>query len=173
MNGTCVPPSVAATAGTYATFGGVLAGFAFAGLCVYLGRDHCRNDDFSSSSAPGQMDDSSECRRPSGNEKSGPVEVKHIAAAVFYSMASLAISSFLYSTLAGIADSSPGVAVTALLSYGIIFALSVLSLFYSVTLMMLEHPLTKDAAKHAYWVVTIAGTVRGIHSRPAGAVTVL
>lgn len=160
MDGTCAPLSVAATAGAYATFGGVLAGFAFAGLCVYLGRDHGRGDNFgANSSAPGQVSDPGEFRGSDGDEKPRPVEVKHVAVAVFYSMVSLAISSFLYSTLAGVANSMPGAAATALLSYGIVFALSVLSLFYSVTLMMLEHPLTKDAAKHAYWMVTIAGTV--------------
>jgi hypothetical protein len=154
MDGTSVPLNVAATAGAYATFGGVLAGFAFAGLCVYLGRDKSGGDDCrASTSAPGQVGESD------GNEKLRPVEVKHVTVAVFYSMASLAISSFLYSTLAGVASSSPGAAATAFLSYGIVFALSVLSLFYSVTLMMLEHPLTKDAAKHGYWVVTIAGTI--------------
>ena len=73
-------------------------------------------------------------------------------------MASLGISSFLYSNLVSIVKSSEGAAVTALLSYGIVFALSVLSLFYAVTLMMLENPLTKKAAEHAYWVTTIAGT---------------
>jgi hypothetical protein len=160
MDGTCAPLSVAATAGAYATFGGVLAGFAFAGLCVYLGRDHGRGDDSSASSSTlGQVSDPGGFCGSDGNKKPGPIEVKHVAVAVFYSMASLAISSFLYSTLAGVADSMPGAAATALLSYGIVFALWVLSLFYSVTLMMLEHPLTRDAAKHAYWVVTIAGTV--------------
>jgi hypothetical protein len=160
MDGTYAPLNVAATAGAYATFGGVLAGFAFAGLCVYLGRDKGGGGDCrASASGSGQVDDTGEFRGSDGNEKLRPVEVKHVTVAVFYSMASLAISSFLYSTLAGVASSSPGAAATAFLSYGIVFALSVLSLFYSVTLMMLEHPLTKDAAKHAYWVVTIAGTI--------------
>lgn len=129
---------IAATATAYSTFGSLLAGLAFAGLCVYLSR--------------GREGDNA-------TEGSDNIRVKHVAAAVFYAMISLAISAFLYANLAGVASTSPGAAVTALLSYGIIFALSVLSLFYSVALMMLEHPLTKDVARHAYWAVTIAGTV--------------
>src|ERR1700730_281443 len=106
MGGISAPLNVAATAGAYATFGGVLAGFAFAGLCVYLGRDHGRGDDSrASSSVSGQVGNPGEFRESDGNEKPRPVEVKHVTVAVFYSMASLAISSFLYSTLAGVADS--------------------------------------------------------------------
>lgn len=136
---------IAATATAYSTFGGVLAGLAFAGLCVYLSRG-----------------------RDAANtaKDSGDIEVKHVTAAVFYAMVSLAISAFLYANLAGVAQSDQTAAltdqraaVTALLSYGIVFSLSVLSLFYAVALMTLENPLTKDVARHAYWAVTIAGTV--------------
>ena len=137
--------AVASTAQAYATFGGLLTGFAFSGLSVYISRA------VKQAEIPQAITYASDMRRP--------IVVKDVAVAVFLAMVSLAISSFLYANLAGVADANPGAAIAALLSYGIVFALSVLSLFYAVTLMMLEHPLTKYAAKTAYWVVTIAGTV--------------
>lgn len=137
--------AVASTAQAYATFGGLLTGFAFSGLCVYISRE------VKHAGTRGAVTYTGHVRRP--------IVVKDVAVAVFLAMVSLAISSFLYANLAGVADANPGAAITALLTYGIVFALSVLSLFYAVTLMMLEHPLTEHAAKTGYWVVTIAGTV--------------
>jgi hypothetical protein len=136
---------VASTAESYATFGGVLVGFTFSGLCVYIARE------------PKQAGTQQAVTYT--KDVRHPIEVRDVTATVFLSMVSLGVSSFLYSSLVGLADASPGAALTALLSYGIVFALSVLSLFYSVTLMVLEHPLTEYVAKTAYWVVTIAGTV--------------
>jgi hypothetical protein len=137
--------SVASAAESYATFGGVLVGFTFSGLFIYIAREP----------------EKAWARLAVTYDKDAlrPIAVRDVTAAVFLSMVSLAVSSFLFSNLVGVADTSPGAALTALLSYGIVFALSVLSLFYSVTLMMLEHPLTEYVAKTAYWVVTIAGTV--------------
>jgi hypothetical protein len=138
MNGNAAPVDIATTATAYSTFGGVLAGLAFAGLCIYLSR----------------------WQDPDKTEENGnDIKVRHVGAAVFYAMISLAISAFLYANLSGVAESAPNAAVTALLSYGIVFSLSVLSLFYSVALMTLANPSTKDVAKHAYWAVTIAGTI--------------
>lgn len=145
------------TAQAYATFGAVLAGFAFSGLCVYISRSPSGGEERKNRRARQAADGSKPAIRR--DEEHDPIEVRHVSAAVFYAMASLGISSFLYSNLISIVKSSQGAAVTALLSYGIVFALSVLSLFYAVTLMMLEYRPTKKAAIHAYWVTTIAGTV--------------
>ena len=123
----------------YATFGGLLTGFAFSGLSFYITRKHEQE------TAP--------------DEKHDQPKIKGIAAALFLAMVSLGICTFLYANLGVVANSSSGAAVMALLSYGIVFALSVLSLFYAVTLMILENLPDKDAAKIAYWVVTVAGTV--------------
>jgi hypothetical protein len=131
--------AVASSAQAYATFGGLLTGFAFSGLSFYITRK------------PGQETGShKEHYRP---------EVKSIPAAVFLAMVSLGICSFLYANLGSVASTTPRAAIMALLPYGIVFALSVLSLFYTVTLMMLENLPAKDAARIAYWVVTVAGTV--------------
>jgi hypothetical protein len=150
------------SAQAYATFSAVLAGFAFSGLCLYIARspisDKESEEAGSKKRRARQVADGSKHSVGRGEEHD-PIEVRHVSAAVFYAMASLGISSFLYSNLVSIVKSSQGAAVTALLSYGIIFALSVLSLFYAVTLMMLEHRLTMKAAKHAYWMTIIAGTV--------------
>jgi hypothetical protein len=141
-----------------ATFGDLLVGFAFAGLCVYIARKPgeekpkpCQKN------PPGSFGKMTE-RSKSGRETLS-IEVRDVTAAVFFAMVSLAMSSFLYSNLVGITQSEPRVAAMAVLSYGIIFALSVLSLFYGVVLMMLESESTAEVAKTAYWVVTIAGTV--------------
>jgi hypothetical protein len=119
--------------GAYATFGGLLTGFAFSGLSFYITRKHDREND-----------------QP---------KIEGIAAVLFLAMVSLGICTFLYANLGVVANSNSGAAIMALLSYGIVFALSVLSLFYAVALMILENLPEKDAAKIAYWVVTVAGTV--------------
>jgi rRNA-processing protein FCF1 len=84
-------------------------------------------------------------------------------------MASLAISSFLYATLAGqispaAAPSAPsgsaaGPAAAEFLTYGLALTLSVLALFYSLTLLLLEYPLTNRSAWNAYWAAIIVGTL--------------
>jgi magnesium-transporting ATPase (P-type) len=140
--------NVSSAAQAYAAFGALLAGFAFTGVCLYFTRKP-------------------ETKRVSGVNN---IDVDHIAGTLFYAMTALALSSFLYSNLSGNADprpdphnptappESPGAAEAALLPYGGVLALSVLVLFYSVTLMMLEQELGR-AARHAYWVLSIAGPV--------------
>jgi hypothetical protein len=131
--------AVASAAQAYATFGSLLTGFAFSGLSIYI------------------------TRKPDPDTAHNQTEIKGIPTAVFLAMVSLGICSFLYANLGSIAAFSPKAAVMALLPYGIVFALSVLSLFYTVTLMMLENlpaeDTAKEAARIAYWVVTVAGTV--------------
>jgi hypothetical protein len=71
---------VTAIAQEYSSFSGLLAGFTFTGLTIYLTRS-----------------------RGETSEEGSEVEVRYVALAVFYTTISLAISSFLYGNLVGIA----------------------------------------------------------------------
>ncbi len=124
----------AQSAQAYAWFAGILAGFAFAGLAVYLGR----NSD------------------NSANSGACPT-VTQVAATLFYAMASLTICTFLYISLRG--DPNYYRVILAALVYGPALGLSVLSLFYSMLLMFLEHNAIKEAARYLPLVVTIAGPI--------------
>lgn len=124
----------AQSAQTYAWFAGILAGFAFAGLAVYLGRNNDRP--VNASACP---------------------TVTQVAATLFYAMSSLTICTFLYISL--VADPNSYRVFLAGLVYGPALGLSVLSLFYAMLLMMLEHDAIKEAARHAPLVVIIAGPI--------------
>lgn len=174
------PSAVAATAGTYSTFAGVLAGLAFTGLCVYLSRRPYVN--------PLPVN-----RKRRGRSTPAVPQVDDVAAAIFYAMVSLAVSSFLYANLDGEATNSAAAQaavvaarsavsagqrgnaehhaamlvqavnssddlITMLLPYGMVLALSVLSLFYAVALMALQNKLNR-LAMHTYIAVTLGGTV--------------
>ncbi len=117
---------------TYASFAGIMTGFAFAGLTVYLERQE----------------------RKSKEEKE-KIRAFQVVTALFYAMSSLAICAFLYSSLAG--ESDPGRALVAALIYGPVLGMAVLSLFYSMTLMMFEHNVTEKATRYAYQVVVYFG----------------
>jgi hypothetical protein len=84
--------------------------------------------------------------------------VDDIAAALFYSMAALAVCAFLYASLGG-EPADKGRGPTAMVLYGVVFGLSVLSLFYAIALMLAEHEDVRPAAMHAYWVVAVAGPI--------------
>lgn len=137
--------SIAATASAYSQFSGVLAGFAFAGLVVYLSRGD---------------------NGASGKDKN--IFVWHVAAATFFSLFSLASASFLFATLAGMSSIqtpkgqtppySAGELQADLLTYGIILALAVLALLYSIVLMVLQYDHTEGMTRYAYWALTIGGT---------------
>jgi hypothetical protein len=141
---------VSSIATAYAAFGGVLVGFAFTGLSFYVTR------------SPGSGSDRSAIdvliTRRGKPVRIGLIQVSSVAATGFYAMASLGISTFLYANLSG-SHELAGQAETALLVYGIIFALSVLTLFYFMTLMLFECSLTRHAAKPAFWAGTIAGSI--------------
>jgi len=124
----------AQSAQSYAWFAGILAGFAFAGLAVYLGRN---------SNIP-------------ANASACPT-VSEVAATLFYAMSSLTICTFLYISLVGYPNYYR--VFFAGLVYGPALGLSVLSLFYSMLLMMLEHDAIREAARHAPLVVIIAGPI--------------
>jgi hypothetical protein len=152
------------TASTYTSFAEIMTGFSFAALAIYLAYE----------SSPGRHSaETSTCRHThggaslstkEGNEQINPIQVgadfpicRHqVAAALFFSMASLAVSSFLYASLSTQVEYASKV-VAALLPYGVIFGTSVLAFFYSLTLMTYANSFTWLAAKAAYYVVVIAG----------------
>jgi hypothetical protein len=143
---------VSSIATSYAAFGGVLVGFAFAGLSIYVNR------------SPGSGPDGGAVdvliTRQGDPMHIGLIKVSAVTATGFYAMASLGISTFLYANLSGTGSDEPtGPAGNALLVYGVAFALSVLTLFYFMTLMLFESSLTRPAAKPAFWVGTIAGSI--------------
>jgi hypothetical protein len=143
---------VSSIATAYAAFGGVLVGFAFAGLSIYVTR------------SPGSGSDGGAAyvliTRRGELMRIGLIKVSAVTATGFYVMASLGISTFLYANLSATGSNAPaGLADTTLLVYGVAFALSVLTLFYFMTLMLFESSLTRPAAKPAFWAGTIAGSI--------------
>jgi hypothetical protein len=130
----CSPPDIASNASAYSTFAGVLAGFSFTALVVYLQR---------------------RAERPESGA-SAPTFGSQVATGLLYSTASLIISSFLYANLISQAKDFQR-AAGELLIYGGVLGLSVLVMLYSLTLMIYEVPYTKDAVKYAYWLTVIAG----------------
>lgn len=167
----CVPSQIitdlGVTATTYASFAEIMTGFSFAALAVYLAYEmatgmHSNEPKTSYIRIPYK-----EHRRPIKDENGqnlNPIEVgkryqvgrAEVAVTLFFAMASLAISSFLYASLTTQVENPNRVAV-ALLLYGVIFGASVLAFFYALTLMTYLNESTWDAARFAYWVVVIAG----------------
>jgi hypothetical protein len=121
---------VIATASGYASVAGFLAGVSFAALAIYLRRE--------------------------GELPAKGIGAKQVTVTLFYAMASLVMSSFLYASITTQADDVER-ASAGLLLYGVVFGSSVLTLFYALTLMIYENPHTHFAAKYAYWVVVVAG----------------
>jgi hypothetical protein len=122
----------------YGQLAAVLAGFAFAGLVLYLGR---------------------EVNSPAGRRRRRATRgaPNQVTEGLFYAMASLVVIAFLYASLAGERQEALGKTLTAMLAYGIGFGLAVLSIFYAVTLMMLGHPQTSVAARRTIWVIVVVG----------------
>ncbi len=136
----------ALSAGVYAAFGMFLAGVAVTCVVIYLGQQRARDGNIHKLEAAGQSE----------------VEVKgeyatsgNITASLLYAIAGLVACSFLYGSLSGHGQSEAASIVMIL--NGAVFGLSVLSLFYSLTLMMLQNPATKHAARPAYWIVVSVG----------------
>ena len=164
------PPSfdVVTAAQAYSAFGGVLVGFALTGLFWYL--TEARKDRKNGPSTEQQQRPAEHKHRPGGHERQATwtrhsdgwvvIVTRHVTLTVFYAMASLAMTSFLYASLAGeavpVQGTSPAWAVAAMLLYGVAFGLAVLMLFYGLTLVMLERGLHREAG-WAYWVVACAG----------------
>jgi hypothetical protein len=152
------------TANTYTSFAEIMTGFSFAALAIYLAyesspgkhnaeKDTCRHTDGRASLCTKENDQE---RKPIDVGADFPICRHQVAAALFFSMASLAISSFLYASLSTQVE-YPSKVVAALLPYGVIFGTSVLAFFYSLTLMTYANSFTWLAAKAAYYVVVIAG----------------
>lgn len=165
------PADLGVTASTYASFAEIMTGFSFAAIAIYLAYESAKGK-HSTEGKDKQEDNAGETEHSSRNRyntKEGskqklpvvvgreyPIRRTQVAATLFYGMASLAISSFLYASLTTQVESAPKVAA-ALLLYGVIFGASVLAFFYALTLMTYEHADTRRAAKAAYWVVVIIG----------------
>lgn len=156
---------LSSTASTYASFAEILTGFSFAALAIYLAYEPARGVHsevaLNSLSSRGikkysTKDSNGRQKHPFQVAKERPIRRTQVAATIFYGMASLAISSFLYASLTAQA-ADPEKAVTLVLIYGVVFGLSVLSFFYSLTLMTYENTSTRAAAKSAYLVVVIVG----------------
>jgi hypothetical protein len=159
------------TASTYASFAEIMTGFSFAAMAIYLGYEAAtgRHSAKENANPPGQTSDNllSSRKRPSTKDDEGnpkdpiqvgfenPIRRSEVAATLFYAIASLAISSFLYANLT--TQVNPSKVVAATLLYGIIFGLSVLTFFYALTLMTYCNSYTQGAAKAAYLMVVIVG----------------
>ncbi len=143
---------VTAIASGYAGFGGGLVGFAFAGLSFFVTRPPRPRS--------GIAADVLIPRQPTRRNSLTQINASAVATSGFYSMTSLGITTFLYANLSGTGRDAPAAQVgTDLLVYGAVFGLSVLTLFYFMTLILFENPLTRPAAKPAFWAGTIAASI--------------
>jgi hypothetical protein len=121
---------VGALADNYSQLAGVLAGFAFTALVIYLGRERDEPD-------------------PSGLKRA-------ISVALFSALTSLIIVAVLYTVLAGAADKT-GPALTGTLVYGLPFGLSVLALIHSVALQALPYRYLHGMTRTAGVIVVVIG----------------
>jgi hypothetical protein len=136
---------VASAAKAYADFGGLLVGFAFVALFAYL------------KEMPRRPPDRQGKRAAAKDGAAVDVTEGHVTLTVLFAMAALTMTSFLYASLAGEAASEPpALAAAALLPYGVAFGVSVLMLFYALTLVMLERR-HQALAGWAYWMVACVG----------------
>jgi hypothetical protein len=121
----------------YGSLAAALAGFAFTGLVLYLGRQNAQATD-------------------GGRDfEDGHIEPKFIVKTLFYAMSSLMICAFLYAHLAG--DAPPHEALLGLSLSGLVLGPGVLSLFYALNLVMVNHRVTRSAAESTRWVVAAVG----------------
>lgn len=121
---------IGALAGLYSQLSGVLAGFAFTALIIYLGRERDEPD-------------------PTGLKRA-------VSVALFSALTSLIIVAILYTVLAGAAD-KPGPALTGTLVYGLPFGLSVLALFHAITLQALPYRYLHGMTQTAVVIVGVIG----------------
>jgi hypothetical protein len=166
------PADLSSIASTFASFAEIMTGFSFAALTIYLAyeystgahaRDESRNQDSGNvTPCTGKCEHRRlwsrqvKCEKLVDLTEKHPVNRNEIGATLFYAIASLAISSFLYASLTGQVE-KPAEFADELLVYGIVFGTSVLSLFYAVTLMTYTNSSTRNAAKAAFVVVVLVG----------------
>ncbi|WP_026928891.1 hypothetical protein [Glycomyces tenuis] len=122
----------------YGSLAAVLAGFAFTGLVLYLGRQNAHPVD------------------GGRGAEGGRIEPKFIVKTLFYAMSSLMICAFLYAHLAS-KGPSPHQALLGLSLSGLVLGPGVLSLFYALNLVMVNHAVTRAAAESTRWVVAAVG----------------
>lgn len=122
----------------YGSLASVLAGFAFTGLVLYLERQN---------------------NRPVVDERGrdiGRIEPKVIVKTLFYAMSTLMICAFLYAHLAS-QTQPPHRALLGMALSGLVLGTGVLSLFYALNLVMINHAVTRAAAESTRWVVAAVG----------------
>lgn len=114
--------NVADPAGQFTTLAELLATLAFTVLVLYLARQDIGVD-------PGQVD----------NKAVENVDLRRrdeVAASLFCAMIALIICTILYATLSGDCGSSRG--ILGLFVYGVLLGLSILALFYTLTLLAVD-----------------------------------
>jgi len=155
-------------ASTYASFAEIMTGFSFAALAIYLAYEyatgkHSREEGATSKCADRRCEHRTRFPHPfqKGEHpvevvRNHPIKRAEIGATLAFSIASLAMSSFLYASLTSQVG-QPQKFADELLLYGVVFGTSVLALFYSITLMMYTNPSTTQAAWAAFWIVVFVG----------------
>ncbi|HEU5128159.1 MAG TPA: hypothetical protein VFU12_09235 [Glycomyces sp.] len=131
-------PDNGPSAQMYGSLAAALAGFAFTGLVLYLGRQNSHPADGGRGAAEGH------------------IEPKYIVKTLFYAMCTLMICAFLYAHLAS-NGRPPHQALLGLSLSGVVLGPGVLSLFYALNLVMVNHAVTRAAAESTRWVVAAVG----------------
>jgi hypothetical protein len=132
---------------TFAAFAGILTGFCFTAFVSYL-----TGTSNASETSP-QNDGSWRHEAFPSRSRIGRGDV---AVTLFLTAISLGMCTFLYVNFVSHAEDKE-LASTALLLYGVAFGLSVMTFFYTLTLMMFERSIPQPATEYAYWVVVVAG----------------
>ncbi|MEU5725022.1 hypothetical protein ABZ783_24795 [Micromonospora sp. NPDC047738] len=136
-----------ALAGAYAQVAGLLAGFAFVCLANYLGSDRRRT-----------------------NTSSADVLGRRISVTLFSAFAALVLISVLYALLTGEGDATAR-ANTGIVIIGLPFGLSVLTLFFALTLMATERDFNEMIRLGRVLVVIVGPAI--VHLRLMNALSVL
>lgn len=138
------PFNAGPSAQMYGSLAAVLAGFAFAGLLLYLERQR--------PTGPNGMTP----LKPVQDNGYTHIRPRDVVTTLFFAMSALTISAFLYGRLTGVSDAS-GRTFLILGLYGAVLAPAVLCLFYALNLAMLTHQATRETAERTRWVVVAVG----------------
>lgn len=138
------------TAGLYSQIAGVLAGFAFTGLLLYLNR----------TPEPSVSQDSGAVVSAHDTDLDGPYDTRRDVAVVLYNtLGALVICAILYGQLAG-GDPDSHIAFSSVLLNGLAFSLAILGMFYATALAATPFPhLTAMVAAARFLVGTIGPTI--------------
>jgi hypothetical protein len=107
---------VASSAGSYALFGGVLVAFSLAGLFWYLTDEYTRSrareqEDTGRGKAASRTHEGRVPLRRGSQWTPTDIGIRHVTLTILYAMASLTMTSFLYTNLSGEAippENAPG-----------------------------------------------------------------